>query len=457
MGEWETRTQLRALALRMSSVAISLAFTVAFGGEDPPGREVRSERAEAHTPPAASQAAPATLELGRAIFKTEWISDRAVATEGRRGLGPLYNAAACDACHHDGARGKGPLGDGLAPVALEVQLAPRSPAPAEDGDPVYGRVLNTAGADGVKAEGVVLIHYSEQTGYYYPDGMRWRLRVPHYQLVGLNYGPLTATTVIKPRLAPPLFGVALLDDVPPAAILAAAGQRHSHGEHPSGEPAWQLRRAARVLGRIGWQGAALSTRDQSAKAFALEMGVTSSERPSDDCTASESDCLRQRSADIEVSDELLQAVVAYVRSLPVPASPVHPADRALGAELFATLGCRACHRPQLPVEVRAADGTVVHRVIAPYSDLLLHDLGNDMADEDVSGKKVPSRWRTAPLWGLGAYVTSEPHPTLLHDGRARTPEEAILWHGGEADSARRRWFNLGPRSRAALLEWLETL
>jgi CxxC motif-containing protein (DUF1111 family) len=130
---------------------------------------------------------------------------------------------------------------------------------------------------------------------------------------------------------------------------------------------------------------------------------------------------------------------------------------AAGTALFASLGCAACHRPELPVVLTDASGTQTAATIAPYTDLRPHDLGIEMADETASGEKVTSRWRTAPLWGLGHRIRTETHPTFLHDGRARSPEEAILWHAGEAAQARRNFVNLWGRPREMLLRWLETL
>ncbi len=188
------------------------------------------------------------------------------------------------------------------------------------------------------------------------------------------------------------------------------------------------------------------------------MGLTSSDRISDDCTPAEADCRGQpKVGSPEVSDELLDAVVTFVRTLAVPESSAHAENDSLGSELFARIGCAACHRPRLPVVLPRADGTGVPGVIAPYTDLRLHDLGLEMSDENASGTKVVSRWRTAPLWGMGYRLKLESHPTFLHDGRARSAEEAILWHSGEAAREKRNFMNLGPRAREALLRWLETL
>ena len=188
------------------------------------------------------------------------------------------------------------------------------------------------------------------------------------------------------------------------------------------------------------------------------MGLTTIDRPSDDCTMIEVDCKAHSGfPHPEVADELLDAVVAYVRTLPAMRAPAAAMQGAEGSELFATLGCADCHRPQLPIESLGADGAQVLGVISPYTDLRTHDLGARMADETVTGTKVHSLWRTAPLWGLDIRLHAARHATFLHDGRARSIEEAVLWHSGEAAHAERKFESLGPRERQILIGWVSSL
>ena len=395
----------------------------------------------------------AQFQLGRSVFATEWAAAGAPGVAGR-----LFNATSCSACHSEGGHGRGPTGDGLVPLALVIQLqAPTADPNAEaSGDPVYGRVFNTAAVGPARIEGTVTVRYTDTSGYYYPFGGRWTLRVPHYHLDGLSHGPLAPTTIIKPRLAPALFGVGLLEAVPEAAINERTAE--VAGAASGGGPAWHLRQGELRMGRFGWQENAVSVRDQATIALAREMGLTSTDRPNDDCTPAEINCARHADGSSpDVSEESISSVLAFVRALAVPESPTHPAPGSLGPELFAKIGCGGCHRPQFTVQRPGTDGTVASFVIAPYTDLRLHDLGAGMADENVSGEKVLSRWRTAPLWGLGYRVKAERHPTFLHDGRATSIEEAILWHSGEAVYVKYQFMKLGPRARGALLRWLETL
>jgi CxxC motif-containing protein (DUF1111 family) len=367
----------------------------------------------------------------------------------REGLGPLFNSASCAGCHDRGEGGRGPVGDGLVPISLEIQLD--SIAPGSNGDPVYGHVFNTVAIPGVRAEGRVIVRYGEIYGYYYPDGTRWRIRVPHYQFIELSHGPLLGTTVIKPRIAPQLLGVGLLELIPEEAISSPMSGAEGA---PVGV---RVRQGARSLGRFGWQGDALSVRDQTTKAMAGEMGLTSVLQPRDDCTPAETECLGASTGlSPEVSEERVDALVAFARSFAVPPPTPDDDESRFGYELFKSLGCAACHRPRVPVTATGADGQPESAFIEPYTDLRLHNLGSRMSDETVSGQRVTSLWRTAPLWGLGYRLQSHAQMTYLHDGRARSAEEAILWHGGEAVRSRRNFMNMGPRSRKALLHWVES-
>jgi CxxC motif-containing protein (DUF1111 family) len=369
----------------------------------------------------ADSGAPSRIELGHAVFNTQWVPAGTAGAARRDGLGPLFNASACDACHNEGAHGRGPTGDGDAPTALVIQLdVGRQPGRGSSGDPRYGHTLNTAAIAGFVPEGRVTIRYDAATGHY-PDGAEWHLRKPRYVLSQLQRGPLSPRTVVQPRLAPALFGIGAFErvlDAPP--------------------------------GRFGWQGASTSVRDQTTKAFSHDMGLTTGDRPADDCTASETECRAAANGGTpEVAQELLEAVVEFQLALALPARAPQPlATTGPAAALFASTGCAACHRPTLRTDV----GT-----IAPYTDLSLHDLGSRLADRDAVGRTVPTRWRTAPLWGMAYRLQTDREHTFLHDGRARSIEEAILWHDGAAALAKRRFVQLTPERRSELLRWIGSL
>lgn len=413
-------------AILVSSVAVESAHAAACELGRRPFRDVRN-------PPsyhALGTAEQAQVTLGHAVFNTQWVPAGTAGAARRDGLGPLFNAAACDECHNEGAHGRGPSGDGDAPIALVMQLEtpPHRDGMPQRGDPRYGLTLNTSAIPGIDAEGRLTIRYRVLAGHYF-DGASWTLRAPRYVVSDLRYGPLSVRTILEPRLAPALFGVGLLAAVP-------------------GKPG----------ARFGWQGTSTSIRDQTTKAFSRDMGLTSSVVPHDDCTTMQPACRAGVNGGTpEVSAEFLAAVVAFQRNLAVPDRRAMPADLGPMRGLFADLGCAACHRPRLPANIIDAAGSVRSGIIEPYTDLRLHDLGPGLADRTITGEIMPSRWRTAPLWGLGYRLSTERAPTFLHDGRARSIEEAILWHDGEARLARVKFERLSGSQRLKLLLWLGTL
>ena len=381
------------------------------------------------------------FDLGHAVFNTPFVPEGTPGAGRRSGLGPLFNAAACDQCHNEGAHGRGPLGEGPAPAALVMELQTMVGADrSEAGDPSYGHVFNTHAAAGVAAEGDVLIHYGSRDGHY-ADGTSWNLREPRYELSGLHYGLLEPTTVLEPRIAPTLFGLGLLEAV-------SGPERHSElGTAESG--------------RFNWQGTAHSILEQTTRAFSREMGLTTSVLPRDDCTLTQVVCgqLSAAARVPEVQEELLQALLAFEHwvAVPTPLPTGAVAAPRGSAELFAALGCPACHQSRLQVRLEVPLRGRREQVIGPYTDLKLHDLGRALDDMTIAGRPVPSRWRTAPLWGLGYRMRHPLAQTFLHDGRARSVDEAILWHEGEALGPREAYIKLNAVERDKLLQFLSSL
>lgn len=392
-------------------------------------------------------AAQAEFELGHALFNTQWVAAGTPRADRRDGLGPLFNTAACDACHNNGARARPPLVAGPGPATLAIRLARRD-ARDDVGDAHYGRILSPHALDGHAAEGSVTIDYVERSGRY-ADGETWRLREPRYRVAGPAANKLAPDIVVRPRLAPAVFGVGLIERVPEADLVTAAARQAAAGTGIAGV----VSRPSGVssVGRFGWQAAAVSVRTQTANALALEMGLTSAEVPEDDCTLAQTDCRAAPAGGApEVSTEFLDALVAFQRALAVPGGLPAGAGSARGAVLFTAAGCDGCHQPAQRAVLD--DGTVVE--IRPYTDLLLHDLGDGLADRAIDGSIVPTRWRTAPLWGLGYVPRPASELALLHDGRARSVAEAILWHDGEARSARLAFERMLAADRRLLVEWV---
>ena len=387
----------------------------------------------------------AKFDFGYAVFNTAWSPANAPA--GRTdGLGPLFNVQSCDACHNSRRRGRGPRGDGDAPGDLVIQLGKLLPdGRVERGIPEYGRILNTAATAGFTPEASVSIRYQERPRWLV-DGTKTSLRVPSYVVSNLSGPPLPAGTVIMPRMPPLVQGSGLLERVPEAALtsLVKSEERESVSGHISRV------NGSTAIGRFGWQATEPTVASQTASAFVREMGLTSALASHIDCGEGDGACLTAPNGGTpEVDPALFDALIWFQTLHAVPIAKAPTAD-APGARLFAQVGCASCHRPTLPVETdNHAAGT-----ITAYTDLLLHDLGDDLADHDVSGRAVHSEWRTAPLWGLGASVATGQPLHLLHDGRARSVEEAILWHGGAAANSLGRYLALDATEREALEKWI---
>jgi CxxC motif-containing protein (DUF1111 family) len=273
--------------------------------------------------------------------------------------------------------------------------------------------------------------------------------------------------MLSARVAPPMIGMGLLEAIPEADIIALADPDDRDGDGISGRPnqVWSASDGRVMLGRFGWKAGASSVAMQSANAFAGDIGLSSALAPEawGDCTARQPHCRdapdgRDAREGIEVTKQMLDLVVFYARNLAVPARPDAGAKQVLaGKRVFHAAGCAACHRPSFTTRADAIGPEQSGQKIWPYTDLLLHDMGEGLADNRPEGAADGREWRTAPLWGLGLTETVSGHTLLLHDGRARNLLEAILWHGGEAEAARQKVIALPKAEREALLAFLRSL
>jgi CxxC motif-containing protein (DUF1111 family) len=399
----------------------------------------------------AAAQSPLDLALGRALFERAWVSAPA-STRSTDGLGPFYNARSCAACHTP-ARRQVADGSGRAVSSAIIFKVTGAAGP----DPTYGAQLQTAAVHSLPAEGRVEITYQEMP-VALADGRVVRLQKPSYHIVDLGYGPLAPATMLSPRVPPSLAGIGLLERIDADAILAGADAEKSEGL--SGRPSRPPECAGQphCIGRFGWKAGAATIDDQNALAFSLDIGMSTPRHPSPwgDCTLRETDCVNAphganaATRETEIAPQLLALIDAFVRAEPAPTrDDADSAATAVGATLFADIGCAACHRPSY--RIASADGGP--QMISPYSDLLLHDLGDGLRDaEGAAGE-----WRTAPLWGLGAIDRATGPKAYLHDGRARSLEEAILWHGGEAMPAVTAAKELTNAEWNALLAFLRSL
>lgn len=398
-----------------------------------------------------------TFAVGNSFFNQNWVTAPA-STEGRDGLGPLFNAQSCSSCHFKDGRAQPPVDADDAERGLLVRMSVID----DDGDlgphPVYGGQFQDRAVRGVAPEGSVVISTTERSGAY-DDGTPWSLAVPDYELRDAG-GAAIDEVVVSPRVAPAIIGVGLLEAVPTDDVLAAEDIDDTDGDGISGrahivaDPAT----GRKALGRFGWKASVPTVEAQSADAFVNDIGITSSLHSDESCTTAQADCAAQPSGGApEVSDEKLDQVTFYARTIAVPARRGVAEDRTqAGEESFEQIGCATCHTPEL----RTGPSEVVplaEQVIRPYTDLLLHDMGPALADDRPDGDASGTEWRTPPLWGVGLVETVNRHTRFLHDGRARNLTEAVLWHGGEAERSRSRFESLTARDRAELLAFLESL
>lgn len=399
-----------------------------------------------------------TFEVGDSFFTQNWVTAPA-STDARDGLGPTFNALACSSCHSHDGRAKPPDNDDDPERGLLLRInvpGPAGPRP----DPVYGGQLQDRGILGVPAEGRISIRYEEIPGAY-PDGTPYSLRKPAYAAADLAFGPLSPGAALSPRIAPAVIGMGLLEAIPEERVLALADPDDSDGDGVSGRPniVWDIRRGREALGRFGWKAGQPTVEQQAAGAFHGDIGVTTRLFPDENCPEAQRACrAAPNGGEPEAPDDRLGRVVFYSQTLAVPA--MRNADDPLtreGARLFADAGCAACHSPRHVTGAGHPVRPLREQTIYPYTDLLLHDMGDGLADGFSEGKADGREWRTAPLWGIGLIDAVNDHIMLLHDGRARGIEEAILWHGGEARAARDAFTLLSADERSALMHFLESL
>ncbi|MCK5944010.1 MAG: thiol oxidoreductase [Planctomycetes bacterium] len=394
--------------------------------------------------------------VGNSFFRQNWIESPATATS-RDGLGPLFVARSCSACHHKDGRSAPPEAGDADRHGLLMRIGVRRPNGPDAPHPRYGAQIQDRAVQGVPAEARVVIRYQEIHGRYH-DGTRWSLLRPAYDLEALAYGDLGPRATLGPRTAPQLIGLGLLEAVPVAELARRADPGDANGDGISGRV--HYRDAERtVAGRFGWKATEPTVRSQVAAAFANDMGITSPDVPGSDLPPHQQALVGERDEPgPEIRARTFDDVVFYTQALAVPAQrDAHAPEVRRGQALFHAFGCADCHVPTLTTGNAAfVDAYADHR-FHPYTDLLLHDMGEGLADGKHDGDAAPREWRTPPLWGVGLLDAVNGHTRLLHDGRARGVEEAVLWHGGEARIARECFVRAPAADRAALLRFVRSL
>ncbi|TDV70004.1 di-heme oxidoredictase family protein [Pseudomonas sp. LP_7_YM] len=450
-------------------------FTTAEPGEAQSGGATTVNRSDrnAFSLPSANLSPTRRLDfsVGNSFFRNPWVIAPSTTT-ARDGLGPLFNTNACQNCHIKDGRGHPPEPDANNAVSMLVRLSiPDDPAYAENirqlgltPEPVYGLQLQDMAIPGVTPEARVRVEYDSMT-VHLRDGTPAHLRRPTLRITQPGYGPMHPQTRTSARIAPPMIGLGLLEAIPQAAILANANPDDSNGSGITGTPNWVWDDAQQktVLGRFGWKASQPGINQQNAHALSNDMGLTTRLKAVDDCTPAQTACREAPrgqgpDAEPEVSDNILRLITFYTRNLAVPARRDVADPQVLqGKNLFFKAGCQQCHMPQFTTSANAAEPELANQIIRPYTDLLLHDMGEGLADNLSEFQASGRQWRTAPLWGIGLTQTVSGHTQFLHDGRARNLMEAVLWHGGEALPAQRQVLAFDAQQRAALLAFLNSL
>jgi CxxC motif-containing protein (DUF1111 family) len=391
--------------------------------------------------------------LGDLTFNNSFVTSPAPVNPG---LGPIFNNTSCGNCHHSDGIGIPTAGQ------LESSLLMRISLPGEDahGGPVpvpgYGLQVQDKAVYGKVPEATVNITYTYQTSSF-ADGTTYELRTPTYTLSNL-YTPISGAYLLSPRLAPPMFGLGLLEDVPESEIVSFADPNDANGDGIKGHPnyVFDVTTQSMQLGRFGWKANTASVLTQVATAFNQDMGVTSSILP-DESSFGQSQ-YTGLTGGVELPDSLLHAVKYYAQTLGVPARRiVTDATAKRGEQLFMLAKCGVCHRQTLTTAVNVTFPAISNQVIHPYTDMLVHDMGPGLADNRPDNRANGQEWRTAPLWGVGLFTTVNNPGYFLHDGRARTITEAIMWHGGEAAPSQAYFSNLSTGDRNAVLVFLNSL
>ena len=416
------------------------------------------------------------FRVGNGIFRKIWVSSPS-STTSSDGLGPLFNARACQRCHLKDGRGRPPAaGERAETMLMRLSIPPQTEAEraalrehrqATVPEPTYGGQLQNFSIQGIKGEGDITIAY-EEVPVALADGETVSLRQPSYGVSGLHYGPLHPETMLSPRVAPPVIGMGLLEAISDGDILAGADPEDRDGDGISGRAntVWSDEHGRPMLGRFGWKAGQPTVSQQAAAAFRGDVGISTPlyPRPHGDCTSAQEACRRaphggasaQNTA--EASAALVDLLNFYTRNLGVPARRDIGDPQVLeGKRLFYDAKCTGCHRPKFVTRRDSIGEEQSFQLIWPYTDLLLHDMGEGLADDRPEGEASGREWRTPPLWGIGLTETVSGHTFFLHDGRARSLLEAILWHGGEAEAAKERVVSMTREERAALLAFLRSL
>ena len=402
--------------------------------------------------------------IGNSRFDMPWVVAPA-SVKSMDGLGPFHNAIACSSCHFKDGRAKPPAsaGEALNGLLFRLSIPGKDANGAPLPEPTYGGQLQDKGILDLKGEALVEVTYTEQAGTY-PDGNTYSLRKPNYRFHSLQFGKFDPNMMFSPRIAQQMMGLGLLENLSEATLLEYADANDANNDGISGRAnyVWDSEKKKQVIGRFGWKANTPNIKSQVAGAFNGDMGLTTSLFPKTDMTDKQRKILGSNmppnGGEPEVIDVILDDIVTYTTALAVPAQRDFDKQHILqGKQIFDRLDCIKCHRPKMKTGTGHRIKSLDNQTIRPYTDMLLHDMGEGLADNRPDFLASGSEWRTPPLWGIGMIPTVNKHSFLLHDGRARNVEEAILWHGGEAQKAQKQFKDLSKTDRQLLIDFVNSL
>ncbi|GLR74299.1 di-heme oxidoredictase family protein [Aliivibrio sifiae] len=444
----------------------SISMNISSGGKT----SVMKEGQNAFSLPAANLPMSKRLDfsVGNSFFRNPWVQAPA-STDARDGLGPLFNTNGCQNCHIKDGRGHAPREGDTNAVSMLVRLSIPALTPEQkrrvilEGvipEPIYGGQLQDFSLSGAKPEGQIHITYTSQH-ITLSDGDVVTLRKPNLSITELAYGDMADNVLMSARIAPPMIGLGLLESIPESTILGFAEQQKQENKVISGKAnqVWDAKAQELALGRFGWKAGQPTLMQQNAAAFNGDLGLTSNMFPKDDCTQAQTICEKlPYGGTPEVSDKILNFVEFYSQHLAVPVRRnVQDPQVIKGQQLFKDIGCESCHKTNIKTAKIEDRPALSNQLIHPYTDMLLHDMGQGLSDNRPEFLANGQEWRTPPLWGIGYTQEVNGHTEMLHDGRARNVLEAVLWHGGEAQQARDKVVQLSTQDRNALLAFLDSL
>ena len=409
--------------------------------------------------------------VGNSLFRRIWEDAATSENIAKDGLGPFFSSTSCDGCHISDGRGHLPkleIDKDLVSAVIQIGQPDKIENVYEKNrdDSIYGGQLSEFSTESVLEEAEISIKY-EFLNVAYDDGSIIQLKKPRVIIDKLNYGNLESNTSSSIRIAQMMIGLGLIENIAEENILKLEDVDDSDGDGISGKAnySWDLQENKFKLGRFGWKASQPTVLQQTADAFYHDMGLSNKFYPNaSNCTESQVECNKSISGNseiydnFEVSNDQLDLVTFYSSQLGVPAARNQKKpDVIAGRKLFYDIGCNSCH---VEKHITRGDGpfeNLNNQVISPYSDFLLHDMGEGLSDDVPEFQANGNEWRTPPLWGIGLTKIVSGRESYLHDGRAETLEEAILWHGGESILTINKFKKLDINQRNQLLKFISSL